>query len=155
MLDDVIAIAAGYSTGTALRSDGTVWRWGYNNNGWLGDGTETNRSTPVQSLNVTNAIAIGGSEQHTLVLTADGRVWAWGSNLLGGVGDGTFITRGTPALIPDLSDVVAIDSSVGYTVSHAIKSDGSLWEWGSNLMDPIDDGTSSYALTPALVAWPE
>ncbi|MZG88400.1 RCC1 repeat-containing protein, partial [Staphylococcus aureus] len=93
----VIAIAGGVYHTIALKSDGTVWAWGYNGYGQLGDGSTTNRSTPVQVSGLTDVIAIAGGYYHTIALKSDGTVWAWGHNEGGQLGDGSTTNRSTPA----------------------------------------------------------
>src|SRR5688500_2236932 len=83
------AIAAGVWHSLALTEDGTVWAWGTNSLGELGDGTTTDRSSPVQVLNLTNVVAIAAGTFHNLALSEDGTVWAWGRNEFGELGDGT------------------------------------------------------------------
>ena len=62
----------------ALRSDGTVWTWGNNRHGQLGDGTTIDRYTPVQVQNLSNVIAVTAGAHHTAALRSDGTVWVWG-----------------------------------------------------------------------------
>jgi len=88
-ITNVIAIAAGTSHTTALRENGTVWGWGSNVAGQLGDGTTIDRHTPVQVPNLSNVIDIGAGQLHTIALRNDGTVRAWGHNLFGQLGDDT------------------------------------------------------------------
>src|SRR5206468_9417345 len=91
----VIAIAAGNSHSLAVKSDGTIWVWGLNSNGQLGDGSTTQRNTPVQVLDVssvgflTRVIGAAAGGSHSLALMSDGTVLAWGLNASGQIGDGT------------------------------------------------------------------
>ena len=71
-------IAAGANHTVTLNTNGTVWIWGLNTYGQLGDGTTTNRTTPVQVNGLTGVIAVAGGAAHTLALKSDGTVWAWG-----------------------------------------------------------------------------
>src|SRR2546428_613650 len=82
-------IAAGNYHSLALKSDGTVWAWGMNLYGQLGDGTNTGSNVPVQVSSLTGIIAIGGGYGHSLALKSDGTVWAWGYNSTGQLGNGT------------------------------------------------------------------
>ena len=83
----VTQVAAGSSDTVALKSDGTVWAWGYNSDGQLGDGTTFDRLTPVQVLGpggtgyLTGVTAIAAGGSHTAAVKGDGTVWAWGCNL--------------------------------------------------------------------------
>ena len=77
-LTGVVAIAGGYYHSLAVKSDGTVWAWGYNGAGQLGDGTTTNRLTPVPVSGLTGVVAIAGGGCDSLALKSDGTVWAWG-----------------------------------------------------------------------------
>ena len=67
----------------ALKTDGTVWAWGYNGWGQLGDGTTTNKTTPVQVSGLSGVIAIAAEGNCTAALKSDGTVWAWGDNAYG------------------------------------------------------------------------
>src|SRR5437879_5108552 len=102
-LTGVTAIAGGYLYRLALKSDGTVWAWGHNQYGELGNGTYTNNDTPVQVLGpggvgfLTGVTALGGGQYHSLALKSDGTVWAWGQNTSGELGNGVF---DSPAQIP-------------------------------------------------------
>ena len=79
-LTSVIAVAAGGSHSLALKSDGTVWAWGSNSNGQLGDGTFNFHPTPTQVPGLTGIIAIAAGQNHSLALKSDSTVWAWGQN---------------------------------------------------------------------------
>jgi hypothetical protein len=92
----VAAVAAGSRHSLALRSDGTVWSWGYNDYGQLGNGTTSVQVNPVLVPGVRGAIAIGAGADHSLAMTSDGVVWAWGRNSGGQLGDGTKQTRTLP-----------------------------------------------------------
>src|SRR2546430_2391508 len=82
-LDGVTVIAAGHEHSLAVKSDGTVWAWGLNLAGQLGDGGGVQRPAPVRVPNLTDGTAVAGGSLHSLALKSDGTVWAWGSNLFG------------------------------------------------------------------------
>ncbi len=143
-------IAAGHNHSLALKSDGTVWAWGYNLNGQLGDGTTTDKLTPVQTQGISSVQAIAAGNDFSLALKSDGTLWAWGSNTNGRLGDGTTTTRTTPVQVPGLSGVQAI--AAGYNHSLALKSDGTVWAWGSNGSGQLGDGTTTNRYTPVQVS---
>jgi alpha-tubulin suppressor-like RCC1 family protein len=119
VLDGVTAISAGDQHSLALRDDGTVWAWGLNEFGELGDGSSSLYSlTPVQVQNLTEVTAIASGYFHCLALK-DGAVWAWGDNTKGNLGDGTTIQRRTPVQAQNLSRVSAIAG--GNWHSHCIR----------------------------------
>ena len=113
-LTGIVAIAGGSVHSLAVKSDGTVWAWGYNEYGQLGNGTLTTSGTPVQVLGpggsgyLTGMVAIAGAVYHSLALRSDGTVWAWGNNAYGELGNGTFTESETPVQVGGLSGVVAI-----------------------------------------------
>lgn len=79
-LSGVKAIAGGDLHSTALKNDGTVWAWGTNTSGQLGDGTTNYRLIPVQTVGLTGITALATSYSHNIALKDDGTVWTWGSN---------------------------------------------------------------------------
>jgi Tol biopolymer transport system component len=153
------AVAAGGDTsvdqghGIALKNDGTVWTWGRNLEGQLGDGTFTNRYTPVQVSGLTGIAAIAGGAAHTLALKNDGTVWAWGSNVYGQLGDGAAsgarVNRSTPIQVVGLTGVTAVARGAYHSL--ALKNDGTVWAWGENSQGMLGDGTTASSSTPVKV----
>ena len=142
-------LAAGHHHTVALRSDGTVWAWGLNVFGQLGDGTTVNRHTPVQVQNLNHVVAIAAGSNHTVALQSDGTVWAWGANVFGRLGDGTTINQYTPVQVQNLNNVIAIAVAGWHTV--ALRNDGTVWTWGSNSLGQLGDGTTIDRHTPVQV----
>ena len=145
------AIAAGTWHTLALESDGTLWIWGDNSNGQLGNGTTTDRATvtPIQVAGLSGIVATAGGCSHTVVLTGDGTVWAWGYNGDGQLGDGTTNERHTPVRVNGLSDVVAIASGCFHTM--ALTADGSVWAWGRNFEGQLGDRTTINRFIPVRI----
>jgi alpha-tubulin suppressor-like RCC1 family protein len=149
-LSGVTAIAAGNgSHSLALKSDGTVWAWGLNERGQLGDGNIIDRHTPVQVQNLGGVTAIAAGNAHSLALKSDGTVWAWGLNERGQLGDGNIIDRHTPVQVQNLGGVTAI--AAGGAHSLALGSDGTVWAWGYNHFGQLGDGTTDSRITPVQV----
>jgi hypothetical protein len=149
-LTGVTQVAAGTFHSLAVRSDGTVWAWGANNGGQLGDGTTTNRSVPVQVTGLTGVTQVAAGTFHSLAVRSDGTVWAWGNNLHGQLGDGTTTNRSVPVQVTGLSGVTQV--AAGWGQSLAVKSDGTVWAWGYNLQGELGDGTTTDSPVPVPVA---
>lgn len=125
-----LQIAAGFHHSLALKADGSVWSWGYNRNGQLGDGSQIEKSSPVQVLPPgSGVIQVAAGKIYSLALKEDGSVWGWGSNIWGQMADGTKIDRLSPVqILPPGSNATKIVA--GRDFAYALKKDGSLWGWG-------------------------
>lgn len=122
----VPAISAGGAHSLGLQQDGSVWGWGSNQLGQVGDGTTTSRLAPVRLSSLTGVfVAVSAGTGHSLALKSDGSVWAWGRNSEGQVGDNTTIPRRLPVKVSLLTNIVAV--SAGGAHSLALKSDGTVW----------------------------
>lgn len=141
---------AGERHSVGLKSDGTIWTWGNNAHGQLGDGTAVDKVSPVQVGTDTNWIAVAGGAYHNIAIKADGSLWSWGANgntLHGGqLGDGTKVDKFSPVRVGTDTDWRAVAAGLIHSV--ALKADGSLWVWGGNHMGEL--GLNDYAsrLTP-------
>ena len=142
-IDDArMTIAAGGVSSLSIQSDGSLWSWGYNGMGQLGDGSATNRRSPVKVLD--NAAAVSAGMFHTMAIKNDHSLWAWGYNVYGQLGDGAMKNRSVPVRV--LDNVEAVSSRWHHTA--AIKTDSSLWVWGHNNSGQIGDGSSDNQFEP-------
>jgi len=140
---------ATYSIGrftAAIKTDGTLWTWGFNTSGQLGDNTIINRSTPVTTFaGGTNWKQVACGTDHTLAIKTDGTLWTWGFNTSGQLGDYSGINRSTPVTTfaggTNWKQVAG-----GYRHTAAIKTDGTLWTWGVNTSGQL--GRSTLIFTP-------
>lgn len=144
------SIARGDDHSLALDDNGTVWSWGENGSGQLGDGAMTNRSAPFEGTSISDVFAVAGGGNHTLALTGDGKVWAWGDNSNGQLGDGTFLSRTQPVPVVQLTEGVAI--AAGYGHSLALEKDGTVWAWGDNSSGQLGNGTTENRDSPERVS---
>lgn len=141
-----------------LRDDGTVWGWGANSRGQLGNGDPVSRLRwPVQALGLDDMVAVDASAAvsngFSMALRADGTVWTWGYGSSGQLGDGSsgaLHSSAIPSKVPDLTGVV--DIAAGASHSLALKEDGTVWAWGSNDYGQVGDGATQDRLEPTQVS---
>ena len=139
-------VAAGKYHTIGLKSAGTLWAWGYNGWGQLGDGTYDTRTTPKQIGTESDWVFVTTGDIYTIGLKSAGTLWAWGYNEFGQLGDGTYDTRITPRQIGTESDWLVI--AAGYYHTVGLKSAGTLWAWGYNGSGQLGDGTLTDRYTP-------
>ena len=145
-------ISGGRDHVVVLKSDGTVWTWGDNSFGQLGDGTKIGRSTPAQVQDLTDVIAVAAGRTVTMALKSDGTVWTWGINSSGELGDGTYVDRAFPGQVTELTDIVTI--AADWSTCIALRNDGTVWTWGDNTkfgMIGDGDGTTANRSLPVQV----
>ncbi|MBS1982884.1 MAG: hypothetical protein JST16_01825 [Bdellovibrionales bacterium] len=155
-LTSATKISAGYDSACATKTDGTIWCWGNNAWGQLGDGTTTAHNTPVQVSGITTAVWVTGGNSYHCAALGDGSARCWGYNQSNGnLGDGTTTTRTTPVNVIGVSNITKISASkcyAGYCHTCAVKSDGTLWCWGTNAYGELGNGTTTAAYTPVQVS---
>jgi uncharacterized repeat protein (TIGR02543 family) len=142
----ISAVAAGDGHSLALDIDGTVWAWGANAYGQLGDGTNARRLVPQPVPGLAGVRAIAAGSRHSLAVTADGTVWAWGANDYGQLADGTTTERPSPVQVSGLTGVRSV--SGGHYHSLALTTGGEVWAWGDNLSGQLGDGSFDHRNTP-------
>jgi alpha-tubulin suppressor-like RCC1 family protein len=125
--------------------DAGLYGWGYNGFGALGTGNTTNYSSPVSVGSLTNWKQVFASQNHTLAVKTDGSLWTWGYNIYGELGDGTVVNKSSPVQIGSLYNWKQVSGCLtgGGDTSAAIKTDGTLWMWGSTYLGIIPIGVSS------------
>jgi alpha-tubulin suppressor-like RCC1 family protein len=143
-------LAGGGAFTLVVKSDGTVWAFGLNNNGQLGDNSLTTRKTAQQISGLSSIQSVAAGSLHSMALTTGGALYVWGDNLYGQVGDASTTDRKTPVLL-SLSNVVAI--AAGEFHSLALTSSGDVYAWGRNNFGQIGNGgsTSTNVTSPTLV----
>lgn|GEM_PF-2344818 len=151
VLDNVASVSVGSSHTMAIRSDGSLWGWGDNTSGQIGDRTVAQRISPVHVMD--NVAAVQAAISSTFAITTDGGLYAWGGNYHGELGTGRR-TRLTTSVVSDgnhmprriMDNVIAVSSSGQHTL--AIRSDGSLWGWGNNWHRQLTDSSEMNILSP-------
>jgi alpha-tubulin suppressor-like RCC1 family protein len=140
-------VEAGEQHACAIRDDGTVWCWGRNDDGQLGDGTATDRDLPVQVANITGATHVVGGAAHSCAIHSGGMVSCWGTNDFGQLGDNTTTDNRTPvvAQIAGATDIVA-----GF--HHTCALVGTQMQcWGANGAGQLGLGDNMDRLVPTAI----
>jgi alpha-tubulin suppressor-like RCC1 family protein len=137
-LDEVIDVRAGNSHTCALRADGSLWCWGWNGLGQVGNGTQADVTAPAHVLDDVTAVAAG--IQHTCAIDGGGRVLCWGDNGSGQLGDGTTTLRTTPVEVSSALSARAL--AVGDHHTCAVDTQGGLWCWGANWVGQLGLGAA-------------
>ena len=160
-LSGVSTVGAGLQHACGVKSDTTVWCWGLNDRGQLGDDTTTDSSAPVQVKGsggvgtLSGATLVGAGDLFTCAALSDWTAWCWGRNNKGQLGDNTTTDRLTPIQVKGggwtgfFDDAVEVAGGLGH--SCAVKSDATVWCWGRNDRGQLGDNTTSDSLTPVQV----
>jgi len=146
------SIASGASCTLAVKTDGTLWGWGRNSlySTSLGDGTTTNRSSPIQVGALTTWKSVASGFYNSYFIKTDGTMWGCGYNGSAyGVGDGDSTNRSSPVQIGSAYSWKSV--AAGYGFAAAVAQDGTLWTWGKNLEGGLGDGSSDVRYIPTKI----
>lgn len=146
---EIVELALGSNHSLALAGDGTVWAWGMNHFGQLGDGTTTDSARPTQVCGLSNIVSLFADGYHSFAIDSNGSVWAWGANIGGALGNGTYDDSHIPTQVVGVSNLVSIVTGFQHTI--AIDLSGSIWAWGWNYSGQLGNGTTTLSLTPCQI----
>lgn len=141
-----LSVSAGADFSIALKTDGTLWAWGANSSGQLGDGTTSNKTIPTQIGTATNWTSIATGDAFVIAKKSNGTLWAWGNNASGQLGDGTTINKNVPTQIG--TNTTWNTFACGGSHVLVLRSNGTLWAWGKNDYGQLGDGTSINKTSP-------
>jgi alpha-tubulin suppressor-like RCC1 family protein len=151
-------VGAGQIHVLAIKTDGTIWGWGDNVFGQLGQNSNwaTPKSSPVQIGALTNWSKIAAGGNNSAAITSSGAIWLWGRNTWGQVGDNTVVNRSSPVQVGALTtwdqvSVNGIAAGTDHGFSMALKIDRTLWTWGLNSSGQIGDNTTVNRSSPVQV----
>ncbi|MCL2557379.1 MAG: hypothetical protein FWE09_02770, partial [Treponema sp.] len=146
------SVAAGGNHSAVIGADGSLWTWGANNAGQVGDGTTEDRDRPVRIGAGQAWASVSAGAGFTSAIASDGSLWLWGNNANGQLGDGTTTNRALPVRL-DARGGPSSWTSVSAGSSHAlaIGSDGSLWAWGSGTRGQLGNGRMADSRVPVRV----
>lgn len=156
-----VATNGGADRVAAIKTDGTLWTWGQNSSGSIGDNvaptTIASRSSPVQVGALTNWSIVATGGQSMAAIKTDGTMWTWGRGDFGSIGDNAAISRSSPVQVGALTDwsSVCVASTIGSVA--ATKTNGTLWAWGYNVQGQLGQNNvinrSSPVQIGSLTAW--
>ncbi len=130
----------------ALATDGSVWAWGFNAAGQLGNGTfVAESSTPVRVAFLTDVIDVAAGTNHGVAVKSDGSVWSWGLETRIKT-----IPDRLPVKLSGLSDIVAV--AAGLDFSLALRNDGRVFGWGEGSSGQLGDGSQAFRPNPVQVS---
>ena len=148
LADDAVQVASGDHHSVARLADGTVWAWGFNGSGQLGNGTVSTSMTPVQVSGLTDVIAVSAGGSTSLAVKSDGTLWVWGDNTAGQIADGTTAPSSVPVQVTTVSGVTTAALGADHVIAR--KSDGTVVIWGNNSDEQLLAG-GAVVLAPSAV----
>ena len=135
----------------AIKQNGSLWAWGYNLYGQLGDSTNSNHNYPIK-IGIENSWDVVQTGFYfSIGKKTNGTIWSWGANSIGQLGNGTYVDKNIPTQIGADSNWLKIFSSSSSSHSFAIKTNGTLWGWGSNSYGEVGNGTSLNVISPVQI----
>jgi alpha-tubulin suppressor-like RCC1 family protein len=146
-------ISSGNSTTAAIDKNGQIWTWGWNFFGYLGDGTLTDKCTPVSVAGSTKTFCkiTSRGQYHMGAIDKNGQVWCWGFGALGQLGTGNTQSSCSPRAVAGATKTFCkIDAGFYHTV--AIDKNGQAWSWGYNFSGQLGDNSTTARCTPVSVA---
>ncbi|HRE62513.1 MAG TPA: hypothetical protein PKU77_01920, partial [Ferruginibacter sp.] len=151
--DKPYQISSGHLNNLIIKSNGSLWGWGSNSSGELGDGTQVDKLIPSQVGTETNWRNVKTYSAMSVGIKQDGTLWAWGNNQNQALGSGssTPMYQTTPLLISNDGKWMDIASSQNGFCSMMIKADGTLWGWGLNQYGELGNGTTTQLFTPTQI----
>jgi alpha-tubulin suppressor-like RCC1 family protein len=148
----VVAIDAGAYHSMALSSEHTVWNWGHNGGGQLGDGSMIDRPNPTPVTSLLGVHAVSAGRNHSVALLQDGSVYVWGVGQEGQLGNNTWTVFQTSPVKAWLSSVVEIEAGGFHNLARS--GDGKVWTWGFNYRGQLGDGTTTNKAIPLTTSTP-
>ena len=133
-------------TRSAIKANGTLWAWGLNTSGQMGDATNIDKNTPTQVGTDNKWVTVAAGNLHTVAVKSDGTLWAWGVKRHYQLGDGTNVNKNTPTQVGTATDWSEVFTAYDHTI--AVKKNGTLYAWGSNGFYRLGDGTTTTSTTP-------
>jgi alpha-tubulin suppressor-like RCC1 family protein len=149
-LSDWAQLAAMTNGFLAIKTNGTLWAWGQNGNGNLGDNTTIDRSSPVQIGALSDWAQVDGGNLMCGAIKTNGTLWTWGTGASGTTGHNDIINRSSPTQVGALSNW-ALVAAGGANFCGAIKTDGTLWMWGSGSLGRTGLDTTLSVSSPTQV----
>jgi alpha-tubulin suppressor-like RCC1 family protein len=149
---DWCQVSAGGCHSLGVRQNGTVWSWGYNHCGQLGDGTTTSRTSPVSVVGgFTDWCQVSAGGCHSLGVRENGTAWAWGANTNGRLGDGTTTSTSSPvSVVGGFTDWCQVSAGINHSLG--VRQNGTAWAWGFNTSGQLGDGTTTGKASPVSIA---
>jgi alpha-tubulin suppressor-like RCC1 family protein len=148
--DPITSVAAGGGHACLVHAEGSLWCWGRNDHGQLGDGTRTPRALPVRVGTIDKVAAVATGEAHTCAVTTAGAVLCWGADDTGQLGDGGDIDRGVPREVTGITGATA--AAAGKNFSCAVGGDRAVRCWGDGKVGQLGDGGALGPRPPTIVA---